>query len=308
MNQVNQVKQLYAVICGVHDINGTKGYSLAIVNPMTNKTKYAGVFNEATLIRNLNQNYKLINFGVKNGRIVECCGSFDRLKASGGTQPLIVLQEVSNTKGLIVGYVVLNPKTGALVYLQKESILEKAQESEIPVLQNAVIRGNKINCFPNHPFPKRVVNTKARNTKERDLKAQKSRPATAVNTPYSVERIARGIERDPQPMPMDEFDKLVEGCVNKFVSVRKNDNDMVGHLYSRDTTEIFCNILDWFAKFDKYDAKLVFRFCKALREKSDINDSLMCGGKPLYNIKTEAFDAFCSKYCDFILESEDCLQ
>lgn len=307
MNQVNQVKQLYAVICGVHDMNGTKGYSLAIVHPMTNKIKDAGVFDEATLIRNLNQSYKLINFGIENGRIVECCGSFDRLKAKGGTQPLIVLQEVSNTKGLIVGYAVLNPKTGALIYLQKESILEKAQESEIPVLQNAVIRGNKINCFPNHPFPKRVVNTKARNTKERDLKVQRSRPATAVNTPYSVERIARGTERDPQPMSMNEFDKLVEGCINKFVSVRKNDNDMVGNLYSRETTEILCNILDWFAKFDKYDAKLVFRFCKVLRDKS-VDNSLLRGGEPLYNIKSEVFDAFCDKYCDVILASEDCLQ
>lgn len=158
------MEQLYAVILGTQDVNGRKGYSFATVNPDTLQVKHNGVFDEATLVKNLNQNYNLINFGIENGRLVERCGSFSRLEAKDGVQPQIVIQELATANGAIKGYRLLNPANGKILSLRKEDILARQEKCKVPLLQNGIIRGNKINCYPNSPFPRYTIGATPRNT------------------------------------------------------------------------------------------------------------------------------------------------
>lgn len=100
-----------------------------------------------------------LNFGVENNVFKESAGNLDRLFFKDGIQPHIVIQEMSTKAGRIVGYRLLNPCNLNIVPMQKEVILKKQETTSVPLLQNGIIRGNAVSCFPNQPFPKFIIGT-----------------------------------------------------------------------------------------------------------------------------------------------------
>lgn len=106
--------------------------------------------------------YKPINFSIQNGRVVESMGSLERLQAKDGVQPLIVVQELATSVGTIVGYRLLDPVRYSIVAKQKKDIISLQAKSSIPTLQNGIIRGNKVNCYPNSAFSRFTIGARTR--------------------------------------------------------------------------------------------------------------------------------------------------
>lgn len=121
-----------------------------------------------------------INFSIQNGRVNESMGSIERIIPKDGVQPLVVIQELATSVGTIIGYRLLNPVSNNIVSRKKEDIIDRQAKSGIPILQNGIIRGNKVNCYPNSPFPRFIIGTKTRNSvKKPKLSSQteqKSKP------------------------------------------------------------------------------------------------------------------------------------
>ena len=103
-----------------------------------------------------------INFSIKNGVLSSTMGNFDRLDIKDGFTPHIVVQELATSVGTIVGYRLLNPCTKSIVALKKEDIIARQSKASVPLLQNGIIRGNKISCYPGSPFPRFIIGTKTR--------------------------------------------------------------------------------------------------------------------------------------------------
>ena len=102
------------------------------------------------------------SFDYNNGKICETHGNLDRLTPREGIQPMIVVQELATSVGTIVGYRLLNPVSLQVFAVKKEDILIRQQKSNIPLLQNGIIRGNKINCYKDCKFPRFIIGTKTR--------------------------------------------------------------------------------------------------------------------------------------------------
>lgn len=113
-----------------------------------------------TNIPSFSDNCRPINFSIENGVIKESMGSLDRLKVKDGICSCIILQELVNMTGVILGYRLLNPSNFSIMALKKNDILLRQKNSPIPILQNGIIRGNKINCYPASPFPRCVIGSK----------------------------------------------------------------------------------------------------------------------------------------------------
>ena len=103
-----------------------------------------------------------INFSIRAGVVVDSTGSFDRLKIRAGVTPHIVVQELATSVGTIVGYRLLNPYNFNIIALKKEDIIARQSKSDVPLLQNGIIRGNKVNCYKYSKFPRYVIGTKTR--------------------------------------------------------------------------------------------------------------------------------------------------
>lgn len=115
-----------------------------------------------TDIPNVVRGCRPINFSIENGVLKESMGSFERLEVKDGVRPCIVLQELATSVGTIMGYRLFNPANYSIVALKKEDIIARQAKSPIPILQNGIIRGNKVSCYPNSPFPRFIIGTKTR--------------------------------------------------------------------------------------------------------------------------------------------------
>ena len=123
-----------------------------------------------------------INFSIENGVLKETMGSFSRLQVKDGVRPCIVLQELATSVGSIVGYRLFNPTNYSIVALKKEDIVARQANSSIPILQNVIIRGNKVNCYPNSSFPRFIIGTKTRTAvKKTKLSSNKKEEAKQNN-------------------------------------------------------------------------------------------------------------------------------
>ena len=108
------------------------------------------------------QGCRPINFTIENGVPKDSMGSFDRLEIRDGVRPHIVVQELATSLGTIVGYRLLNPSTGLITAMKKEDIIARQAKSSVPLLQNGIIRGNKVNCYSHSKFPRFIIGTKTR--------------------------------------------------------------------------------------------------------------------------------------------------
>lgn len=123
-----------------------------------------------------------INFSIENGVLKESMGSFERLKVKDGIRPCIVLQELTTSVGTIMGYRLFNPANYSIVALKKEDIIARQSKSSIPILQNGIIRGNKVSCYPNSPFPKFIIGTKTRTSAKKVKLSGGSKEETQHNS------------------------------------------------------------------------------------------------------------------------------
>lgn len=93
-----------------------------------------------------------LNYSIQNGVIKDDCGQFSRLKNNGIT--LIVLCALTvRGRSMVKHYKVLNAKTGMIQVVDRESLLrQQSLQKDIPLLQNAIIRGGTISAFPGKEF------------------------------------------------------------------------------------------------------------------------------------------------------------
>lgn len=119
------------------------------------------------------------NFSIKDGMVVQDVGKFSRLNAP--HKVYIVLAEIRTRGGRCLGYRCMEAGTCRLGNLSRESII--TQQSQIKtgtsMLQNAIIRDGKVNCYPNHPFEKIIVGTRA--TKPKITAGQQQGTSKACN-------------------------------------------------------------------------------------------------------------------------------
>lgn len=116
-----------------------------------------------------------INFSVENGVLKESMGSLERLTVKNGVRPHIVVQELATSLGTIVGYRLLNPSSNSIVAMKKEDIIARQANSNVPLLQNGIIRGNKINCYSHSKFPRFVIGTKTRTASKKPKVASEAK-------------------------------------------------------------------------------------------------------------------------------------
>lgn len=123
-----------------------------------------------------------VNFSIENGVPSDTMGNFSRLEIKDGVTPHIVIQELATSLGTIVGYRILNPYNKSIIALKKEDIIARQAKSSVPLLQNGIIRGNKISCYPNSPFPRFIIGTKTRTAvKKPKLPSEKQEEAKQNN-------------------------------------------------------------------------------------------------------------------------------
>lgn len=113
-------------------------------------------------IQGISNGCRPINFTINNGAVAETMGNLDRLKSKEGIQPHIVVEELATQSGRIVGYRLFNPVNNNIFSIKKEEILKRQENSAVPLLQNGIIRGNKINCYSHSNFPRFIIGTKTR--------------------------------------------------------------------------------------------------------------------------------------------------
>lgn len=92
-----------------------------------------------------------LNYSIRDGKCVEDVGSFSRLGNG------IILKELCDGRGKILGYTYLVCSDLSIRNITKEAILSMDKTMDGILFQNAIIRGNAVNCYPNHPFEKKVI-------------------------------------------------------------------------------------------------------------------------------------------------------
>ena len=139
--------------------------SLAVVDESTDKV----VFNGDMTLNQLAEapqrmGIEPINFSVVKGKVIQDVGVFDRLNCK--HKVLVILKEIRTNGGRCLGYTVFDCDNGTIYNKKKEDII-KAQEAirvrtNTSLIQNAIIRDGKVNCYPNHKFKRVIVGTKAK--------------------------------------------------------------------------------------------------------------------------------------------------
>lgn len=154
-------------------------------------TNKAVMKSEAIVQINNLKEYNLVNFGVENGRVVECAGRLERLKAEKGVQPCIVLDMLVSETDVILGYCVYNPASGKIFPIKKENVLLQQSKVDVPILQNAIVKSNMVNCYPNKPFHKVVIGKRVTKQVEKvEPKVDKREAEKEDTNVFSKEQLA----------------------------------------------------------------------------------------------------------------------
>lgn len=118
----------------------------------------------------LGYGYTPINFSIDRNKTVRMdCGDFQRFSQNGSA---VVLAELKSRGGKIHGYKLLSCANGAITNLKVEDILqrERAYGKNNHFLQNGIIRGDAVHCYPLKPFPSLIINAENRPKKEEKQK------------------------------------------------------------------------------------------------------------------------------------------
>jgi len=110
------------------------------------QTVNAGIMNEYGVIDTIRtlgtKDCICVNFGIKNGKIVETAGSFSRLEVKNGVAPRVLLAAYVSPVGRVLGYVLVD-RSGSLVRVKRDVLLKAfadARKQDVSFCQNVIYR------------------------------------------------------------------------------------------------------------------------------------------------------------------------
>lgn len=139
------------------DIYKIVTFSIDVSGSLVPQQVYTGM--QGQVLAAVNNGCIPLNFGVKNGKIVEDWGSFSRFK---NIPCFIVLSEIITQAGRKLGYRIYDVYSDTVSNIKLEQIREHVKANPSVVLfQNAIIKNNSVYAYPNKEFLKMVVGTSA---------------------------------------------------------------------------------------------------------------------------------------------------
>lgn len=138
-------------------------YSVVMLNEDLTQVLQPTVVGEQDLVK-ASTSAECLNFSVQNGKVVQDNGVFSRLSHNGIS--MVVLKVLCTNSGRVVGYSCLNTKTFVIGNVKREQLIEQQKrQGDLPLLQNAIIRNDTVNAYPNKAFAKQVVGVSSRPTR-----------------------------------------------------------------------------------------------------------------------------------------------
>lgn len=137
---------------------------------------------DAELLMLVQSGLSPINFSVQNGKVLQDCGSFDRLESNEGVA--VVLAEIRSKTGILLGYCLLSCSSFGIANMRRVDVIKKSENRRTPFIQNAILRNNTINCYPHKKFNVITVQT---NSGSKPVSAPVERPKMVSVAP-SVRR------------------------------------------------------------------------------------------------------------------------
>lgn len=124
--------------------------------------------------------FTTLNFNIdRYGKILQNCGSFTRFDPNGTA---IVLAEYTTKIGIVKGYRLLLTTNNQIITMHKDDVIRNGEALNRPFLQNGVIRGGAVCCYPNNPFVRLELVTRKRPTEKVRVK---SKPTKVEEKPKS---------------------------------------------------------------------------------------------------------------------------
>lgn len=192
-----------------------------------------------------------LNFSVDaNGNLVQDCGMFTRFSPHGSA---VITAEVRNQRGNITGYVLLSCANSGSAVLKASQIIqrEKSMPDGEHFVQNAILRGSSIVCYPGKKFPVIVDKSNSAPVKDVDM--------------YAPERILCGADKDPvAKMSKERLGSVLNGVFKLSATEIKQQSSggvVPKSLYSR-----LANMVNWVLKIPEDDRKVdaIMQMCKVV--------------------------------------------
>ena len=141
-----------------------------------------------------------LNFSIdRRNSIKEDSGSFNRFSSEG---TFVVIGEIQSNTGRILGYRLLNNLNGSITNMRTADIVYLEKEKGRPVLQNGIVRGNTVYCYPLHKFP--------------IIKLNKTCKKPKATKPARVSEVKRVVSFTPQQLKELELARN-NGINTKFI-------------------------------------------------------------------------------------------
>lgn len=169
--------------------NNKNVYNLCILNDDLSQVLQAVQATEEQIVQ-FSGNMGCLNFSVSGGKVVQDCGVFSRLSNTGLS--MIVLKTLCTKSGRVVGYSVMNTKTLTIGNAKRERLIEMQKSQSEPIFQNAIIRNDTINAYPNKQFERQIVGVSERSVRpakkpevQREVKPEQHIPEFISNPDLS---------------------------------------------------------------------------------------------------------------------------
>lgn len=182
--------------------------------------------------------WKPLNFSVgESGDLVQDCGGFSRFSQSGSA---VVLAEVRDKRKKLIGYRLLSCANNAIVDVSVDEIIkrEQAKPKGEHFLQNGIVSGGTVRCYPNKPFPVVYVPNKV---KHRGSLKSPDIPSWRIlrrNARIEVSSVFNGKQGYSQCMSDDYLKVLMDEFVTSCRKQLQSDEPMF---------RPFGNMLNWIA-------------------------------------------------------------
>lgn len=178
-----------------------------------------------------------LNFSVDSaGKLVQDCGQFTRFSQSGSA---VITAEIKSKRGKTLGYRLLSCANCGCATMKTEDIIQR--EQSMPkgehFLQNGIIRGSSVVCYPGRKFQVVTVET-------RDIPIAR----VTKNPVCSAEKILSGTAAPPSPQMLDgvyesTLDKLFKQA-NAEIKRDRENGDLSTLMRKR-----LANMTNWLLQF-----------------------------------------------------------
>lgn len=168
-----------------------------------------------------------MNFSIKGNSIVEDWGKFDRLKAIGGIQPVIILAELTSESDRVLGYYVFRKDKGVVSAIKRETFLQNCKTAKsrgVALAQNAIYRVTngveQIAAFEGHTFPKR------KQTMSKKVQpAQPQMPVTENKPVKPKQPVPQPVKQASTPQPVQPKNEYTEAQKKEMIAAKQNGVD-----------------------------------------------------------------------------------